>query len=110
MIGYRKSLTGLDKDQSLKMTINEQGIFILYHVANLFLSTDYEKCLSVCSTNFSSILDNSLFESNILRFKALALEQIFVKYTAVDKDENLQDLESIDEIKLILDALEAVKA
>ena len=79
-------------------------------MANLFLSTDYEKCLSVCSIDFSSILDNSLFESNILRFKALALEQIFVKYKADDKDENLQDLGTIEEIKLILDAIEAVKA
>ena len=78
-------------------------------MANLFLSTDYEKCLTVCSINFSSILNNSLFESNILRFKALALEQIFVKYTADDKDENLQDIGTIEEIKLILDALEALK-
>ena len=89
--------------------MNNEGLFILYHLANLFLSTDYEKCLKVCSSNFSLISNSFLFESNFLRYKALALEQIFLKYTAEEKDENLPDLEQSEVKSLLLDAFEAVK-
>ena len=58
--------------------ISSVGTFILYHIANDFLSTDYEKCLRVCSVNFSFVENSQIFESNILRFKALAQESIYI--------------------------------
>ena len=74
-IGLRRTLSSAEGTvEKNKAKINDEGTFILYHVANLFLSTDYEKCLEVCSVNFSFISNSKLFESNILRFKALALE------------------------------------
>ena len=73
--GLRRTLSSAEGTvEKNKTKINDEGTFILYHVANLFLSTDYEKCLEVCSINFSFISNSKLFESNILRFKALALE------------------------------------
>ena len=57
--------------------LSAPGRFILYHTANLFLSTNYEKCFKVCSANYSFIANSTIFEGNILRFKALALEHIY---------------------------------
>ena len=110
----RKTISGVEetnesRDRAIKKQINNEGIFILYHVANLFLSTDYEKCYKVCSINFTFISNSQLFESNFLRFKGLALEQIFLKHTADDKDESLPDIDSITKMRLILDAIEAVQ-
>ena len=113
VIQTRDIATGVEealesRARAIKRQINNEGTFILYHVANLFLSTDYEKCLEVCSINFTFISNSLLFESNLLRFKGLALEQIFLKHTADDKDENLPDLDSITKISFILDAIEVV--
>ena len=58
--------------------------FILYYVANIFLATDFQKCFKVCSANYSYIANSNIFESNILRFKSLALEHI---YGALKDDE-----------------------
>ena len=57
--------------------MNIPGRFILLMAANIFLSGDYEYCLWICSHNFSYVANASLFEGNILRFKALAAEQLF---------------------------------
>ena len=56
----RKTISGAEETlesraRAVKKQINNEGIFILYHVANLFLSTDYEKCYKVCSINFTFI-------------------------------------------------------
>ena len=50
--------------------------------ANTFLSRDFKQCLRVCNQDFSYISNSYLFEGNILRFKALALHEIYKKHTA----------------------------
>ena len=53
-----------------------EGRFILFTIANYFLFNDYEICLELCETNFSPIANSNIFEGNLLRFKALALENV----------------------------------
>ena len=53
------------------------GQFILLTVANIFLSRDFEYCLRICSTDFSYVANSPLFEGTILRFRALASEELF---------------------------------
>ena len=53
------------------------GQFILLTVANIFLSRDFEYCLRICSTDFSCVANSPLFEGTILRFRALASEELF---------------------------------
>ena len=91
-----------------KIQVNDEGIFILYHLANLILSTDYEKCYKLSKINFSFISNSHLFETNLLRLKGMALEQIYLKHTADDRDDNLPNLGPIEEMNLLLDAIEAV--
>ena len=95
--------------------MNEEGIFILYHMANLFLMADYQACKSICKVNFSYVVDSTLFESNFLRLKALAFEKIYLMYQNEDSDESmedvckLEDLEISDQILLLIEAIESVK-
>ena len=57
--------------------MNSEGHFILLVAINLFLSGDYEYCYRVCSRNFTNLVQNSLFEGNIRRFRAMAAERLF---------------------------------
>ena len=45
---------------------------------NSLLSKDYEYCIEICETDFSMVTESDLFEGNMLRFRALALEQLVV--------------------------------
>ena len=54
--------------------IDEISKFILFKVVIDFLANDIETCFNTCDTNFSNVTNNNLFEGNILRIKALALE------------------------------------
>ena len=73
------TLSKLQEESSAKEQADMQipGKFILLTAANIFLSRDFEYCLRICSTNFSYVANSSLFEGNILRFRALASEQLF---------------------------------
>ena len=53
------------------------GKFITLIVANTYLSNDYEYSLRISTTDFSYIANSSLFEGNILRFRALASLKLF---------------------------------
>ena len=105
----------LGQSINLNKDLNAAERFILYHVANLFLSSDYEKCRKVCSTNFSYIANNNLFESNILRFKALALEKLYLQHFKKQQDDVDISIDQIEEIshekrvELLLDTIEAVQ-
>ena len=71
---------------SLDEEINTFGKFILYHIANLYLSSDFDKCLHYCYINFSFVENSKVFESNLLRFRALAKEGICIERTSGDID------------------------
>ena len=88
--GYDNILEKMSNET--KIQVNDEGIFILYHLANLILSTDYEKCYKLCKINFSFISNSHLFETNLLRLKGMALEQIYKKHTTDNRDDNLPDL------------------
>ena len=51
-----------------------RGKMIVLKAANDFLSGDFESSLDICNTNFSNYANSSLFEGNLLRFRALAAE------------------------------------
>ena len=53
------------------------GQFILYAAANYYLTSELDQCTKVCEFLYEDIemSDQELFKGNILRFKALALEQ-----------------------------------
>ena len=53
------------------------GKFIMLIVANTYFSNDYEFSLQISKTDFSHIAHSSLFEGNILRFRALASLKLF---------------------------------
>ena len=59
--------------------MSDAGYFILLFCANIFLSSDFEYCTQITLKNFSFIENTSLFEGNILRFRALASEQLYCK-------------------------------
>ena len=52
------------------MTI--EGEFILHWVADTYLLNDFEHSLKISTTEFSNVANTTLFEANILRFRALA--------------------------------------
>ena len=96
-----KSPQKLEDEQPKEMKIS--GKFILLTAANIFLSRDYEYCLRICSTNFSYVADTALFEGNILRFRALASEQLFSLMCA-----NLEEKEVLD-YSALFDAIDSAK-
>ena len=49
-------------------------------VANTYLTNDYEYSLHISQKDFSYIANTSMFEGNILRFRALASLQLFEVY------------------------------
>ena len=77
--GLEQEQPSESQNNDMFKAVNEAGTFILYRVANLFLSTDYEKCLYFSKINFSYVCNSVFFEGNILRYKALALEKIYCK-------------------------------
>jgi len=57
--------------------MSKEGEFILTIVAITYLSTDYEYSLKISGTDVSYIENSCLFESNILRYQALAYMKLF---------------------------------
>lgn len=57
--------------------MGEIGQFILYAAANYYLSNEFDQCKKICSLLYEGIKieSSSLFKGNLLRFKALVLEQ-----------------------------------
>ena len=62
----------------LSKDLSVVGRFMLYFMSNSYLSYDYGKCLEICENNYSYVANSHLFEGNILRFKALCLEQLYI--------------------------------
>ena len=58
--------------ESVWRPISDFGLFILYIVADTYLSHDYEYSLRISIINWSYFANSCLFEGNILRFRALA--------------------------------------
>lgn len=54
-----------------------EGNFITLIVADTFLCNDYEYSLKISQLDFSYVANMSLFEGNILRFRALASIRLF---------------------------------
>jgi hypothetical protein len=77
-----------------------------------YLANDLEMCLNVCSTNMSCVSNGSIFEGNILRFKALALEKMYEKEVreAEEEEEAEQDINksSLDPVIYLVEAIEAI--
>jgi hypothetical protein len=65
--------------------INTTGRFLLYSIASLFLIADYDTSLELANCDFSHVDSSSLFQANILRLKALILEQLFQKTRRVEQ-------------------------
>ena len=57
--------------------MSDIGQFLLYAAANYYLSSEFGQCMKVCSFLYEDIeMENQeLFNGNLLRFKALALEK-----------------------------------
>ena len=53
------------------------GLFIIFMVADTYLSHDFEYSLRISTTDFSFFVNSSIFESNVLRFRALASIEMF---------------------------------
>ena len=53
------------------------GKYIVLFVAVTYLVRDYEYSLRISTTDFSYVANTYLFESNILRFRALASIKLF---------------------------------
>ena len=51
--------------------------FIILYVADTYLMNDFEYSLRLSTNDFSSICTTSLFEGNILRFRALASLKLY---------------------------------
>ena len=57
--------------------MKEQAKFILLMVANTYLSNDFAYSFSIARDDFSYVANSALFESNILRFRALSSLKLF---------------------------------
>ena len=57
--------------------MSHEGEFLIYFVANTFLTNDYEHCLRISQTDFSYVANSCLFEGNILRFRSLASMKVY---------------------------------
>ena len=53
------------------------GNFIILIVADTFLCNDFEYSLRISQQDFSFVCSDSLFEGNMLRFRALASMKLF---------------------------------
>ena len=49
-----------------------EGTFVLLMSVDAYLTHDYEYCLRISTTDFSYVANSCIFESNILRVRALA--------------------------------------
>lgn len=70
-IKYKRSQS-FDKNKKDSEKMSDAGYFILLFSANIFLTQDFEYCAQITLKNFSFIENTSLFEGNMLRFRALA--------------------------------------
>ena len=57
--------------------MSDFGEFILYMVADTYLSHDFEYSLRISTFDFSYFSNTNLFEGNLLRFRALAYLEMF---------------------------------
>ena len=57
--------------------MNDQATFILLMVATTYLSNDFAYSFSIAIDDFSYVANCALFESNILRFRALSSLRLF---------------------------------
>ena len=83
--------------------ISIAAFFIMMFTANIFLQRDYDYCLHICETNFSQLNDITIFQGNMLRFKALAAEQLF-HHKTIDLGDK-----SFENSKLLMTAVESAK-
>ena len=86
--------------------MDTRGKFIILTAANIFLSSDYEYCLKICQYNFSLVGKSAMFEGNLLRFKSLAAEQIFVNSIMIE-EESFDDQKG--NIQMLFYAIEAAQ-
>ena len=80
-------IRSLDRGIEMNMDIDSVAKFILYKVAYDYLANDFELCYNICSSNLSFVANCNLFEGNILRFKGLALEKIYMQHTKEYKED-----------------------
>lgn len=65
------------KKSNFWQPMSTEGQFIILIVADTFLCNDYEYSLKISEQDFSYVANTSLFEGNILRFRALASIKLF---------------------------------
>ena len=83
--------------------MSKAGLFILYSVVINYLTNDFEYCLRITQADLSFVANSAAFESNILRFRALASIKLF--QFAVDED----DLAFVKNFGLLTQALSALQ-
>ena len=80
-----------------------EGQFILLMAANAYLSNDFEYSLRISLQDVSYVANSRIFESNILRYRALASLKMFeygFDTSADDRRETIEYLSSaIDNIE-----------
>ena len=66
----QRTKTELEQIYWREMTF--EGTFVLLMSVDAYLTHDYEYCLRISMTDFSYVANSCIFESNILRVRALA--------------------------------------
>ena len=74
-----------DDEDDDETKLNAVGRFILYSAANAYLKNDFEHCLSICLQDYSYVTCMATFTGNILRLKALALQQIYIQQSMTEE-------------------------
>ena len=70
---------------------------------------DYEYCLTVCSTDFASRSHSTLFMGNILRFKSLASEHLYLLLNEEHEEEEKQEIDLNQRYKSLKVAIDSAK-
>ena len=78
-------------------------LFIMMIIVNRYLLNDIESSLRISTKDFSSVANSSLFEGNVLRFRALAQLKLFENSLEHQESESYEDLSSKEEnLKLLI--------
>ena len=69
-----------------KNEVSEKEAFILYAIASMYLSNSFQFSLRICDAEFKNNMQGKIYQANILRFKALNLEQGAIKSDEAQKE------------------------
>ena len=89
-------------------SLSSTAHFLILAAANYFLLGDYEYCRKICDMVTPETDSQTIFNGNKLRFKALALEHIFIKKTETARLISKSSSSSLLSQDLLKNALQAL--